>query len=621
MRLKYIFLLCLLLIFTSCSSGKLILKPSKEPLASIDAGTREKSSGSGKITLLEHQLLPIDYLRKHPEIRGILVNHYMGTGKTYLGIGFAQAFPDHPIIILAPRFLESHWHNQLQEYGVKNPQRFMFVSYEDAPKKLRHMDLSRHILLADEAHNLIKKMRGSDPRTNDIYTELYLNLRQAYKILALTGTPIYSDESDLAFMINLVSGENLMPFNQETFRLAYTKIKPTRQFFRGYLTESNLISTLSGFILGNFFVGLLGPIGFAVGIPIGILTPVIINASLSPTTFKLRELNVEKMLPIMNKYISYFRFDESKFKDFPAQDFEIKEVSYNRYQYSFFLHLVEGDLPVQELQRLLKNDAVKKSDEMVNITSTQIQEHLYSIVGSGRDIGNFEFFDKEGKLVEPPKFVQIYKAMQQNPEPTVIYSSYYQTGILAFEAFLKRQGFKEPYSIIEPNLSVFEVNRIVSAYNNGDIKLLLLHPDVTEGISLKGTQYLHILEPMLNATVLEQVIGRTRRFQSHSHLPKEKQVVKVRMWQSTSSAWDPEIGDIKRANWFKRYRELSYMSRWGIGIVQVDKNYERKALNPEELALLKLRTLETNLGSLQKLLSEKSIENTYVKISDNKTSN
>ncbi|HXW60548.1 MAG TPA: helicase-related protein, partial [Myxococcota bacterium] len=199
----------------------------------------------------------------------------------------------------------------------------------------------------------------------------------------------------------------------------------------------------------------------------------------------------------------------------------------------------------------------------------------------------------------------------KNPEATVIYSNYYETGILAFEQFLKRQHYQGNYAIIEPNLTVAEVNRIVNAYNDGNVKLLLLHPEVTEGISLKGTQYLHILEPMLNATVLEQVIGRTRRFQSHSHLPKEKQLVKVRMWESTSSAWHPEIGDIKRANWYKRYRELSYMSRWGIGIAQVDKKYERKVLNPEELALLKLHTLEKNLSSMQKLLASESIENRY----------
>ena len=214
-------------------------------------------------------------------------------------------------------------------------------------------------------------------------------------------------------------------------------------------------------------------------------------------------------------------------------------------------------------------------------------------------------------MIEAPKFLKIYEELSQKSVSTVIYSNYYQTGILAFAEFLKRQGYKAPYGIIEPSLTTAEVNKVVDAYNNGEIKLLLLHPDITEGISLRGTQILHILEPMINPTVAEQVIGRTRRFQSHSHLPKEQQKVAVTIWQSSSSIWDAKMRGIKRANWYKRYRELAYMSQWGLGIAQVDKKYDRKALNPEELAMLKLSTLERNLLALQKLLNSKSIENNY----------
>jgi len=578
----------------------------------INSTTRERAQGSGNIKLLDHQLVPIDYLIKNPDIKGLLVNHYMGTGKTALAIGFAESFPRHPVIILAPRFLESTWQNEILRYGVKDPNRYMFISYDDAPNKLSQMDVSNCLLLADEAHNLIRKMRSLDQDTNARYIEVYMNLRKAYKILGLTGTPIYSDESDLAFLINWVSGQTLMPFNQEAFRLKYTKILGARQFFRGYLTESNLIASSSAYSLGQFFSGLvMAPWGVWIGLPISVLLPVLINLTLPPSTFKLRELDAEKMQPVVNKYISYFRYAESEFDDFPGLEFEVREVSYNREQYAFFLRLVEGDLPVELLQRLLKNERIIKSDEFVEINSTNIQDRIYSVPGSGRDIGNFEFQDNTGVLLEAPKFLKIYEELNKKFEATVIYSNYYQTGIIAFAEFLKRQGYKKPFAIIEPGQSVDEVNKIVSAYNNGEIKLLLLHPEITEGISLKGTQVLHILEPMLNPTIAEQVIGRTRRFQSHSHLPKEQQKVAVFIWQSSSSIWDAKMRGIKRANWYKRYRELAYMSQWGLGVAQVDKKYDRKALNPEELAMLKLRTLERNLFALQKLLTNNSIENNY----------
>lgn len=599
-----------LILLASCSSVNQAVRPSRGSSV-IDHDLAKQLAGNGSIQLLKHQLLPIDYLRKHPDMKGLLINHYMGTGKTYLGIGFAELYPDRPVIILAPRFLESNWMNSIQSYGAAEQKRFSFVSYEDAPDKLAKIDLSKHLILADEVHNLVKKMRSIDTESNTRYTEVYTNLRKAYKILGLTGTPIYSDESDIAFLLNLVSGQDVMPFNQEAFRLQYTRILPTRQFFRGYLTESNLMVVMLPVFMGAFMAAAIGPEVALTGLPLGIGLTVGVNKLWGPPSFKLRELDVNKMKPILNQYVSYFRFSDSHFKDFPPQDFKIEEVPYNKYQYSFFLRLVEGDLPVDQLQRLLENEQIKHTDEYVKINSTSIHEQIYASIGAGRDIGNFEFKDAEMKLIEAPKFVSIYKELMKNNEQTVIYSNYYQTGILAFEKFLQRQGYQQKYAIIDPSMPMEKVNEIVASYNQGDIKLLMLHPEVTEGISLKGTQYLHLLEPMLNSTVLEQVIGRTRRFQSHSHLPKDKQLVKVRMWQSTSSNWDPEIGGINRVNWYKRYRELSYMAGWGIGIHQIDKKLDHKALNPEELALLKLRTLEKNLTEIQAVLTDHSIENTY----------
>lgn len=606
MNFRYSLLLISLLLGSCAGSHGKIRDDQKRE--AIDPNLKNLLKGTGSIELLEHQLLPIDYMRKHPEVHGLLINHYMGTGKTFLGIGFIQNYSKEPILIIAPRFLESQWMEEIKRYGVKDPSRITFTSFDELPEKIANLNISNYVVIADEVHNLMKRIRSADPKENSLYSKAYLKLRQAHKVIGLTGTPVYGDESDLAYMVNLVSGLDLMPFNQESFRLEYTKVKMGRKFFRGYLSESNLVGNSFPVFLGLFLGAVVTPYMILPGILLG-FGMVIGTNWLLETNF--RELNVAKMEPYMNRYISYFKFDDSHFKDFPAQEFKVEQVPYNKYQYSFFLRLVEGDLPVDQLQRLLKDEKIKKSDEEVMLNSTQIHEHIYSTPGTGRDIGNYDFKDKNLKLVEAPKFVAIHKHMMEHDEQTVLYSNYYETGILAFENFLKRQNFKRPYGIIEPNMRPDEVRKVVTGYNSGAIKFLMLHPDITEGISLKGTQFLHILEPLLNGTALEQVIGRTRRFQSHSHLPKDKQLVHVTLWQSSSSTWDLDLGQVNRANWYKRYNELSYMSRWGIGISQVDKNYHKKALNPEELSYLKMQTLEVNLKAMQNVLTSHSIENLY----------
>lgn len=601
----------ILFIMASCATTKNSLNLRDRPKYILDPNTKKIASGGSNIELFEHQLRPIDYLLKNPELKGLLINHHMGTGKTILGLGFSESFADHPVIILAPRFLESQWRRQIAQYAPKNPARFKFISYHDAPKALANMDISNHLIVADEVHNLIKLMRSLDHDQNEKYSEVYTKLRSAYKILGLSGTPIYDDESDLAFIINLVSGQDLMPYNRESFRLEYTKLNPAPQFFRGYFIESNLVVTLAPTVLGSFLGAMVGLPGFYAGIAIGALTPIAASILLPLNRFKIREIDVEPLAPIANRYVSYFKFPDTSFVDFPEQKTILKEIPYHSKAYSFFMHFVEGDLPVDQLQRLLKSNGVHKSDEYVKVNSSAIHDQLYAQIGAGRDIGNFDFLQSDGQRIEAPKFEELYTYLIEHPEPSVLYSNYYETGILAFYNFLKRKGYAEQVEIISPSLPGAEVSAIVDRYHQGKTRLLLLHPEITEGLSLNGTRHLHILEPILNNTILEQVIGRTRRFGSHSQLPMNERFVNVVMWQSSSKGRYSNASEIERSNWYKRYRELSFMSKWGMGMWQIDKKYEAKEFNPEELAVFKLETLKKNLSAMQTFLETESIENLY----------
>ena len=56
-----------------------------------------------------------------------------------------------------------------------------------------------------------------------------------------------------------------------------------------------------------------------------------------------------------------------------------------------------------------------------------------------------------------------------------------------------------------------------------------------EGINLKNTRYVHIVEPYWHMVRPEQVVGRARRICSHQDLPVELRTVKVFMYVSTMS--------------------------------------------------------------------------------------
>jgi len=68
-----------------------------------------------------------------------------------------------------------------------------------------------------------------------------------------------------------------------------------------------------------------------------------------------------------------------------------------------------------------------------------------------------------------------------------------------------------------------------SANNNlGEIiKVLMITSAGSEGINLRNTRYVHIMEPYWHPVRSEQVIGRARRICSHKDLPAELQTVEV----------------------------------------------------------------------------------------------
>jgi curved DNA-binding protein CbpA len=73
-----------------------------------------------------------------------------------------------------------------------------------------------------------------------------------------------------------------------------------------------------------------------------------------------------------------------------------------------------------------------------------------------------------------------------------------------------------------------ELKKIANNNNMGEIiKVLMITSSGSEGINLRNTRYVHIMEPYWHPVRLEQVIGRARRICSHKSLPPALQTVEV----------------------------------------------------------------------------------------------
>jgi hypothetical protein len=67
------------------------------------------------------------------------------------------------------------------------------------------------------------------------------------------------------------------------------------------------------------------------------------------------------------------------------------------------------------------------------------------------------------------------------------------------------------------------------------IKVFMITASGAEGINLKNTRYVHIVEPYWHMVRLQQVIGRARRICSHQDLPEELRTVQVFLYMAVLS--------------------------------------------------------------------------------------
>ena len=73
-----------------------------------------------------------------------------------------------------------------------------------------------------------------------------------------------------------------------------------------------------------------------------------------------------------------------------------------------------------------------------------------------------------------------------------------------------------------------ELRRISGDNNFGEIiKLLMITASGSEGINLRNTRYVHIMEPYWNPARIDQVVGRARRICSHKNLEQRYQTVEA----------------------------------------------------------------------------------------------
>ncbi len=464
---------------------------------------------------------------------GLFLYHHMGTGKTLTALSIFLNFPKDECIVFCPKDILFVWEEEIikhnfhqrmkeirQESEINNKGRIQIKSH----KALDDADIKNKIVVIDEAHHVINAMRSTkDPK----YAMMLLQkLKQPKKIILLSGTPISKDISDFPFFINIAAQKEILPFTKADFRNQFMHVPPIKSAIFGYLLPfMNKYSF--PFLITSMFLNK------KIQIPIVVIAK-LANIADVYTSETLYELDSKKLIKFVSPFVDFHKPSSHYFgiKNFPSFSTSKQIVHYNSLQINEWIKLVHG---INESKKLDKSEA-----EDQKVFEFSKDEYL----DVGRIIGNLEF-EIEGQLIIPPKFKKLIQFIQRkrvidpikNSFQTlhVVYSNFYQKGILKIATFFKEHNIV--YKIFEPSFEDAKKRSILNDFRNGKIEVLLLHPDIKEGISILSTTYLHILEPIINYNDYNQVIGRVVRHDSHMHLPIKKQHVYVVNWICSNSGF------------------------------------------------------------------------------------
>lgn len=125
-----------------------------------------------------------------------------------------------------------------------------------------------------------------------------------------------------------------------------------------------------------------------------------------------------------------------------------------------------------------------------------------------------------------PKVEWIKEKINSDPKSKyVIFSHFINMGIVPVMKWLNK--VKIPYAHVTGDLNIDDRANAVKDYNDDKINILFISKAGSEGLDLKNTKYIIIMESAWNENSIEQIIGRGVRYKSHESLSKSKRNVHI----------------------------------------------------------------------------------------------
>lgn len=460
------------------------------------------------IILLKHQ---INTFKKYKQLRkkkknGMLIFHSVGSGKTITILNILNSIHKNAnhIYIICPPYINISWLSEIDKFNLKIVlKKIVFINIEKIDDILTIN--KGNIIIIDESHHLFKLyFKNSNSPINET-VKLIQKLRETFFTFFLSATPIIDDISDFFIIENILNKS-----------LHYSLPQSSSELYPEYYTYKNYFEVL---IFNKILPRIekyttLFPYYVFLGLII-LMIDVYKYLKKDPPDIKTKII----LFFILSTF-SYLHFLNRYHYQYTVVDYDyVKIIKQLECIHTHIIPDFHKDFPQKVFKKVIYELNYKQTQNIVLsiLWNVNTYNKKYILKNNNKFFKQTNLSDKQllsfSNLSHSKKWLFVYDIIQKYNNRIVITTRYNRNGMEILERKLKKKEIN--YTTLSPHINLEELGQIINDFNDGKINVLLLHPQIIEGITLKKTKVLIILDVCYERIIREQIIGRVVRYKSH----------------------------------------------------------------------------------------------------------
>lgn len=203
-------------------------------------------------------------------------------------------------------------------------------------------------------------------------------------------------------------------------------------------------------------------------------------------------------------------------------------TDYFKYRISYYMNESSSEFFPDMREKYVSMVYDRESEEGEAIKAQTVQ---FSKQG---EVKNSFYSKSRVKSLDDDKFKFCVDIIEKNPtKKYVLYTSFLENGVSRLGEYLKK--INTSFGVVSGTRSTIEKKTAIDAYNNFENpnweglkhRVLVITKAGSEGVSLRASRGIFVLDGVWNEATYEQIVARAIRFKSHYHLPKNEQYVEV----------------------------------------------------------------------------------------------